>query len=136
MIYIPIKETLISLNRLKSFQSFLDEIKKDFDKYNNLQESFTPVSILKSFRDGEFCRGHPIFSKQLSIPITFYFDDLELANPLGSRSSIHKITAIYFTLPDMPESCRSKLESIFLLGMVKSSTVKKNWIGLYSSIIL
>ena len=42
--------------------------------------------------DGEFYKNHPIFSVYKdAIQLIGYYDDLEIANPLGSKSKIHKI---------------------------------------------
>ena len=73
-----------------------------------------------------------------------YYDDLELCNPLGSRRSVHKIGnnifnftrsiisimqlytgAFYFTLGNCVPKVRSKLRSIQLLALVKSTLIKK-----------
>ena len=42
--------------------------------------------------DGESYKKHPLFSLQNnSLEILLYYDDLEVCNPLSSRSKIHKI---------------------------------------------
>ena len=47
--------------------------------------------------DGESYKKHPLFSlKEVSLEILLYHDDLEVCNPLSSRSKIHKIGKIVF----------------------------------------
>ena len=50
---------------------------------------------LEDFCDGKVYRSHPLFSLQSNaLQIFFYFDDLEVCNPLGSRRKIHKISKL------------------------------------------
>ena len=48
---------------------------------------------LRDIADGEFCTcNHPVFSQdKKALQIIGYYDDLEVANPLGSKAKIHKI---------------------------------------------
>lgn len=52
---------------------------------------------LRDVADGDFCRHHhPIFSQdRRALQVIGYYDDLEVANPLGSKAKIHKIGEIY-----------------------------------------
>lgn len=48
--------------------------------------------ILRDVVDGEIYKSHPVFSLHKdAIQLLGYYDDLEIANPLGSKSKIHKI---------------------------------------------
>ena len=51
------------------------------------------------FCDGEAFKRNPLFSLHKdALQIMFYYDDLEICNPLGSKKSIHKLgicTIIY-----------------------------------------
>ena len=52
--------------------------------------------VLRDVMDGDFFKQHPIFSQDLyALQILAYYDDLEVANPLGSKSKIHKIGMFY-----------------------------------------
>ena len=48
---------------------------------------------LRDITDGRFCTcNHPVFSKdEKALQVIGYYDDLEVANPLGSKAKIHKI---------------------------------------------
>ena len=61
----------------------------------------------------------------VDIPLIFYMDEFEPANPIGSRKKIHKLTAIYYTIGTIPPQQRSELRSIFLWGLFYHSHVKK-----------
>lgn len=43
------------------------------------------------FCDGAIAKQSQIFSKKESMQILFYYDDLEICNPLGSRKKVHKL---------------------------------------------
>ena len=47
---------------------------------------------LSDFCDGEVYTNHPIFSADSNaIQIVLYYDDVEVANPLGSHRGVHKL---------------------------------------------
>ncbi len=48
--------------------------------------------VLEDYCDGQVCRAHPLFSVHVSaLQVFFYYDDLEVCNPLGSKAKVHKI---------------------------------------------
>ena len=54
--------------------------------------------VLRDVMDGEFFMSHPIFScHKDALQLFGYYDDLEIANPLGSKAKIHKI-GIYYAI--------------------------------------
>lgn len=51
-----------------------------------------PPGVLRDFCDGEFVRNHPLAEQNPeALLLALYFDDLEIANPLGSRRGKHKL---------------------------------------------
>lgn len=56
--------------------------------------------------------------------IQLYSDEFEVANPLGSKKRLHKVSAFYFTLGNIPPKDRSVLRHIHLLILVKHRLVK------------
>ena len=61
--------------------------------------------------DGEFCKTHPLFRNEVSIPIVIYQDDVEIVNPLGAKTGIHKLGLFYFVLKSLPPELLSTLQS-------------------------
>lgn len=55
-------------------------------------------TALEDFRDGTIFKTNELFSKELSIPLVLYNDDCEMVNPLGSKTPVHKLGFVYFTL--------------------------------------
>ena len=47
---------------------------------------------MNDYCDGEAFKSHPLFSVQTNaIQILFYFDELEVCNPIGTKAKIHKL---------------------------------------------
>ena len=47
---------------------------------------------MTDYCDGRNCQNHPLFSVQKdSLQLLFYYDDVEICNPLGSKRTIHKL---------------------------------------------
>lgn len=58
-------------------------------------EKFVNDGIIRTFRDGKRYKNSEYF--QLlpnALRVIFYYDDIEVMNPLGSKTGIHKIGAI------------------------------------------
>ena len=73
-----------------------------------------------SLREGNF--GMRIDDESLLIQL--YIDDIGLTNPIGPKKDRHKMTMVYFLLEDMPDKHRSQLQSINLLAICPSDSVK------------
>ena len=49
--------------------------------------------MLSDFCDGAVFKSSPLFSIHFNgLQIFFYYDDLEVCNPLGSKMKIHKLS--------------------------------------------
>ena len=104
-----------------------------------------PAGILRDFCDGEFAHNHPLVKENPKIlQIAIYFDDLETANPLGSKRGKHKlgksvlraltvnstcftsscIGMFYWMLLNIHPAHRSTLHSIQLLAVAKSADIR------------
>ncbi|CAI6359118.1 unnamed protein product [Macrosiphum euphorbiae] len=62
---------------------------------------------------------------QIVLPIFLFFDDYEVGNPLGSHSGIHKLGAVYLTVPCIPIHRQASLNNIFLTLLFHSSDRQK-----------
>ena len=48
--------------------------------------------LIGDYCDGEAYRGHSLFSTcPHALQVLFYYDDVEVVNPIGSRTKIHKL---------------------------------------------
>lgn len=53
-------------------------------------------------------------STNSTFPIIIYFDEYETGNPLGSHAGIHKLGAVYLSIPCIPQKFLAHLDNIFL----------------------
>ena len=75
--------------------------------------------VLSDFTDGSLFRSNELFgNNDTALKILLYFDDVNLCNPLTNE--VHKITLLYYQLANLPIEYRSKLNSIYLLGVCKT----------------
>ena len=62
--------------------------------YFKTGRKFTPATwwMIADYCDGEVFRQHPLFSRDLcALQIQLYYDDVEVVNPLGSKTTKHKV---------------------------------------------
>lgn len=79
-----------------------------------------------SYKDGEeFKKNLFLMQYPHSLRINLYYDELEVANPIGSKGGIHKVGMFYYTLQNLPYLINTSLEGIFLLAVAYDLDVKK-----------
>ncbi len=95
-------------------------------------DSFTkfatePNNRFYDVSDGTFLRENSVFVEQNGGVLVFqiYSDEVELANPLGSKKGKHKVVLFYWTLLNLPPLWRSKLKCIQLLGVINAKLLKQ-----------
>lgn len=59
------------------------------------------------------------FKDKLVLPLSIYFDDYEINNPLGTHRGRHKMRAVYYNISSIPSEFCSKLNKIFLAQIHK-----------------
>ena len=82
-------------------------------------------SMLCDAFDGSLGSTCDAFSVVNCLQLLLYFDDFEVANPLGSKRGKYKLFAVYFTILNIPLKYRSKLENMQLVLLAKSKHVEK-----------
>jgi len=79
---------------------------------------------MKSVLDGQYYKSHEIFSKTSnSLAIILYYDELEVANPLGSRT--HKIGMFYWSLANIYPEWRFSFRAINLFAIAYYTDIVK-----------
>lgn len=111
MQYVSLRSSVTQLLDKPGFYSTLQNRKR----YNGERYS--------DFRNGQYCDGLGSNLRDV-IFISIYFDDAEVANPLGSKKGKHKLANFYFTILDMPTQMLSSLENTILLACLKSEDMK------------
>ncbi len=121
--YVPFKEALVQFLSID-------------DVYNAVLESFSRNSAPRpeenrrysDIWDGDFVRQNKTFIENNGavLGIQLYHDDVEPANPLGSKKGKHKQAVFYWTLMNLPPQCRSTLRSIQVVAIAKSSYLREH----------
>lgn len=74
---------------------------------------------------GEAYKKNPFFQENpLGLQIHLASDDFEIFSPLQSKSGIHKICAIYFTIQNLPAKYLSKVDNIYLVALCNANDLK------------
>jgi len=120
LLMVPVQGHFLSLKRnLKAFFE-LPDIYKTATKFMN--ESLSNNETMISFLDGStWKKMRRNFSDKIVFPIYLYYDDVELGNPLGSHSGIHKMGCIYYSVVAFPPEYLSALENIFIAFLFHST---------------
>jgi len=89
-------------NILKDILDYMEQVTNDSHCVSNIIQSELWKNLSHNFYDN------------LVLPLIIYYDEFETNNPLGDHAGVHKMGAIYFSLPCMPPEARAKLDNIFL----------------------
>lgn len=102
------------------------------------------TSRMRDYCDSKGFSEHPVFSVDPNaLQVQLYYDDVDVCNPIGSKSIIHKLGKcmgifwlfsislllyihaglFYYTLTNIAPALRSTLRAIMLLAVVKTSHI-------------
>jgi len=68
---------------------------------------------------------HETGNKMQTVFIQLYYDDFETANPIGSKTVIHKLGGFYYTIMNFPRKYNAVLSSIHLVSLTYTEDIKK-----------
>ena len=116
VVYVPI---------LKMIQAMF----KNTDLLDKIKEAKpSPPGMYMSHEDGTYFKDNPLLSEtdtgELKLSIFLYNDDLEISNALGTSRKIHKLSAVYWLLGNIPSMYRSNLHVIQLALLCKVTDVQ------------
>lgn len=100
------------INNNDCFDALLRSRREQDDKLRNLSDG-------TYYKDNIFFQNYPD-----ALQIQIHFDEFESVNPLGSKTMIHKIGAIYFSSLNLPPFLNSSLSNIHLLALFHSLDLK------------
>ena len=116
LFYMPL---IASLKQLLSKEGVLETL--DFSY--NIDDEF-----ICDFSNGTSFKNHALFEKhQESLFLSLYYDDLEVANPIGSHSE--HISLFYYSINNLPVRYRTKLCNIRLLAVTERKNIDRYGIG-------
>lgn len=97
-------------------------------KLRNLieNEEFASPGYLKGYQDGLQYQQHEIFRNHPhALRFQLYYDDVEVTNPLGSKTGIHKLGLFYYSIQNLPQHLNSSMSSVYLLAACYTNDLKK-----------
>jgi len=97
-------------------KGFTEVVNKNISKHSR-------AGILSHFRNGSLFKANEM-KFQDCIIIDIFYDDVEISNPLGSKTSKHKLAQFYFSISDFPDYLNSTTRNCFLLASLKSNDLK------------
>jgi hypothetical protein len=95
-----------------------------FSQVESYLKSEPSDGLICDFKDAALWKTHPLRLKYehcddtLVIPVFDFYDDIEVANPLGSHATIHKLGAKYTIVKGFKPWHNSRLENILLNTLV------------------
>jgi hypothetical protein len=113
--FIPIER---SLRQMLDNERFLSLVLNNINKER--RSNMLDDNLMFSFRHGQF--GSRVDDDSLLIQL--YLDDIGVTNPIGAKKDNHKLSMLYFSLEDIPDRYRSKLDFIQLLAVCPSKVLK------------
>ncbi|KAK3918922.1 DM7 family protein [Frankliniella fusca] len=82
--------------------------------------------VFSSPLDGYFYRNHPVVKEHPeTLGFGLYHDGVEPTDSASSKSGVHGVTLIYWSLLNIYPHLRSSVKAVFLLGDVRSLVLKK-----------
>lgn len=78
--------------------------------------------LLRDYIDGmQYAKDKFFMEHPDALQLTLYNDDIEIANPLGSKAGVHKLTMFYMSVKGVDQS---SLSNIHLVAVVNSADLK------------
>lgn len=91
-----------------------------------LTEQPSEDGILNSSIDGKYYKSHEFFQRfPHAIRIQLYNDDIEVTNPIGSKTGVHKLSVWYYTIQNLPTHMYSASSNIHVLCICFAKDVKR-----------
>lgn len=113
---------IIELNKvLKQFLE-LPNVFDNIVSYMQNEESLCDENIRTTILQGTLWKEVKLkFPNKIIIPLYLFCDDFEPNNPLGTKSGIYKVNAVYVSVASVPIQYASLLENIFLTQLCFSA---------------
>ncbi|KAL7296559.1 hypothetical protein TKK_0009991 [Trichogramma kaykai] len=110
IVHVPLENSLTSLLQVDGL----------FEVTIECMDYLNDINVLTNFIQGNLWKKNSKRAKKdnkLVLPLSFYSDDAELGNPLGSHAGVNKVGANYLFLLCLPPNIASKLFSIILCDL-------------------
>jgi hypothetical protein len=94
------------------------------DVWASCHQPCTTDGMLRNYTDGEITVNSSHKGDKMFIRIHLYSDEVEICNPIGSRKTVHKLSAFYFLVGNIETKHWSSLSNIHLALLCKYKIVK------------
>lgn len=120
-----IQSTLQIVSIISTLKSFFNRA-ENFEMYLKFQkEHRCEENVYKHFCCGQVYKSQAFFSENPNaIQLQLAIDDVEICDPLSSKSNMHKISAVYLVIKNIPPRFNSKLNNIFLVCLCNVDDLK------------
>lgn len=113
-------EQFIPLRRVLQTFFTLENVLSETLNYMTTLKNYT--GVLSNFIQGTYWQARiKKHGGRTVLPLFLFFHDYESGNVLGSHSGIHKLGAVYVSIPCMPPYRSTNLSNIFLALLFHSS---------------
>ncbi|CAG9782655.1 unnamed protein product [Diatraea saccharalis] len=113
MQFIPLRKVLHAFFSLESLLA---------DTLQHMENLYSNITRIQNFIQGNYWQSKRTGNAgRIVVPLFIFFDDYETSNALGSHSGIHKLGALYVSIPCLPPWRCSALSNIFLTLLFHSS---------------
>ncbi|XP_055544191.1 uncharacterized protein LOC129729560 [Wyeomyia smithii] len=120
----PAKNFLIIMPILYQIKTFF-ESENIFEQTIENQTRLEKSSVIANFINGsKWLQVKEKYGNEIVIPVWLYGDEFEVNDSQSSHSNRHSVSGIYFSFPTIPETYASKLNNIFVAGMLKKIDIK------------
>jgi len=89
------------------------------ETHNSTQDAYM------DYRSGSHFRRNSLFAEEeFSLQLAFYYDDFEIANPLGTSKGVFKLSGFYWTIANMPLHMKSSINNIQLAVLCRTKVMQ------------
>lgn len=120
-----IQSTMQIIPIISTLKSFFDR-KENLDMYFKHQtDHICQENVFENYCCGQNFKTEEFFQlNPNAIQLQLAIDDVEICDPLGSKSNLHKVCAVYFVIRNIPYRFNSKLNNIFLVCLCNVDDLK------------
>lgn len=115
--YVSIKEQLLSLFRNPSFTNIYFE-------YNNNQKHQCREKVYENYCCSTVYKKLGMAQHKNAVIVQLGIDDFDACSPVKSKATIHKMTAVYLQIRNMPPEFESRLDCIPLVALCETENTK------------
>lgn len=118
MRYVPLEKLLGNVLRDTNFRLVMSNFATSFNSSNS--------QVIGHFFHTQTYKKHSFLRENAdAFALHLFGDGFEVANSLGSHTSVHKMVGLYLVIQNFPAEIQSKLSSVFLVALWHPQDVKK-----------